>query len=262
MIAMLWMRRLLIVVCAGLALAAPCRAQAPPPADAPPKTVAVLYFVNHTGEPRYDPFGKGLASMMISDLAPLSYLRVVEREHLESLIRELQLQQTAFFDPETALRIGQFVGAEYVVTGSITAVQPEVRLDTRVIRVETSEVVKTAEVSGREDRLFQLQGRLAEQLVDGLDVALSPEAREALRAAQEANRINDVETALAFSEALDLYDREEYVEALERMNYVRQHAPASQLVALTVAAIRDDLAAKGKRELKSRINNLLRGRDR
>jgi TolB-like protein len=248
---------LLFVLLTSLA-ALPRTARGHAEGDTVRKAVAVLYFVNNTGEARYDPFGKGLASMMITDLSSLDYVLLVEREHLESLIEELHLQQSSLFDQETALQVGRFVGAEYVITGSITALKPEIRLDTRVIQVETSEIVKAAEVSGRDNELFQLQGALADALIEGLDIALSPEEREKLRLAREANRIDEVETALAFSEALDHYDRENYVEALERMNYVRQHAPASHLVALTFEEIRKDVATKGKRELKGRLNGLLR----
>ena len=41
-----------------------------PERAAAPKTVAVLYFDNYTGKPDYDQLGKGISSMMISDLGP------------------------------------------------------------------------------------------------------------------------------------------------------------------------------------------------
>ncbi|MDB4891704.1 MAG: hypothetical protein JWL61_3559, partial [Gemmatimonadetes bacterium] len=51
-----------------LALAALTAVAPSPDSLAPKKTVAVLYFDNHTGKPDYDPLGKGMAAMMISDL--------------------------------------------------------------------------------------------------------------------------------------------------------------------------------------------------
>lgn len=133
-----------------------------------------------------------------------------------------------------------------------------------MIQVETTHIVKTATVEGRDGELFQLQSRLADELIDGLEIALSPEEREHLQARQEANRIDEVETALAYSEALNYYDQEDYVHALERMNYVRQRAPASQLVALTYqmmqARAEQTAKEKAKEGVKSRLNTLIRGR--
>ena len=133
-----------------------------------------------------------------------------------------------------------------------------------MIQVETTHIVKTATVEGRDGELFQLQSRLADELIDGLEIALSPEEREHLQARQEANRIDEVETAPAYSEALNYYDQEDYVHALERMNYVRQRAPASQLVALTYqmmqARAEQTAKEKAKEGVKSRLNTLIRGR--
>ena len=246
----------LLTVWLNAFLAAP--AQPVYDADSTKKTVAVLYFDNHTGNARYDPFGKGLASMLITDLSSVEAIQLVEREHLESLIQEMKLQQSAFFDPSTAVQVGQFVGAEYVVIGAINAAKPTLRLDSRIVRVETSEIVKTAMASGKDNELFQIQGALADALIDGLDIALSPDQQERLRQEREANRINDVETALAYSEALHYYDHGDYVTALERMNYVRQHAPASRVVELTYEAIEDAVKEKAKEKSRNRINRFLR----
>src|SRR5690606_8289383 len=126
--------------------------------------------------------------------------------------------------------LGRLIGAEYVVFGSIAAIEPRVRLDTRIVQVNSGEIVKTAEVSGGENDLFELQEKLADELISGIEISLSPEEREKLRARQEQNRINEVETMLAFSDALALMDREDYVGSLEKMVVVSRSAPQSLMV--------------------------------
>ncbi|WP_412061471.1 CsgG/HfaB family protein [Rubrivirga sp. IMCC45206] len=226
--------------------------------------LAVLAFENHTGDPRYDPLGRGLASMMTSDLAAVPTLRLVERERLQALVDELGLQQTDAFDPETALQVGRFIGADHVVVGSIVAIHPEIRLDTRVVEVETSEVVQTASVAGREDRLFDLQRDLAASLIDGIDVVMTAEARVALAERQQANRIDDVETALSFSNALALFDQGEFAQAATQLFEVQQRAPSSQLVSVALGLARDHgqraLTEEAGRQARTRIDGWLRGR--
>lgn len=226
--------------------------------------LAVLAFENNTGDPRYDPLGRGLASMMTSDLASVPTLRLVERERLQELVDELNLQQSDYFDPETALQVGLFIGADHVIVGSIVAVEPEIRLDTRVVKVETAEVVQTASVTGREDALFDLQRELAESLIAGIDVVLSDEARASLAAQQEANRIDDVQTVLSFSEALSLYDQGEFTLAAEQLFLVQQQAPASQLVSVALQMVREEgqraLTREAGRQVRGRIDNWFRNR--
>jgi TolB-like protein len=229
-------------------------------AGADAKVLAVIAFDNSSGEPRYDPLGRGIAAMMITDLAQVPSIRVVERERLQDVLGELQLQQTHLVDPATAQRVGRIAGAEYVVTGSIAAMQPRVRIDTRVIRVETGEIVKTASVTGREDRFFELQERLADELIDGLEIALSPEQLEQLRRQQEANRIARLETMLRYSEALALFDAEDYAGAAQKMYGVMQSAPQSTLVRVTYEVMRDRAAKQAGRNARSRVGRLLRER--
>ena len=69
--------------------------------------VTVLYFDNNTNDPAYDVFGKGLADMMITDLSRVDDLAVVERAKLQALIDEMSLQQSDYFDPATAQKLGQ-----------------------------------------------------------------------------------------------------------------------------------------------------------
>ncbi|HYD51878.1 MAG TPA: FlgO family outer membrane protein [Gemmatimonadaceae bacterium] len=231
----------------------------PPPAPAPAKTLAVLYFDNRTGNSDYDPLGKGLAAMMITDLAAVEELQVVEREHLQSVLAELERQRSPFFDQATAVKAGKLVGAQYILAGQITAVKPRVRLDTRVINVETSEIVKTAQVTGDEDKFFELQQKLARNLVDGLSIALSPEAQEKLQVQQESNRIDRLNTMVQLSQAMALFDRGEYPDALLKMGPVVRSQPKSLIVQLTYEEMKRRAAAKTNQKAKEKTRDFIRG---
>lgn len=224
------------------------------------ETLAVLYFDNHSGQAKYDPLGKGIAAMMITDLSNVPNLQLVEREHLQDIIDELDMQQSEYFDPATAARLGRLAGASYVLTGALSAVEPRIHINTRVVRIETGEIVKTAEVTGREDKFFELQQKLADQLMDDLELALSPEDRERLLAQQEANRVDELETMLAYSQALSLFDRENYVGAAEKMYGVLRMAPGSMVVRLTYDEMKDRAGEKAERKTRNKLRDLIRSR--
>ena len=223
------------------------------------KTVAVLRFDNNTGEERYQHLGRALAAMMISDLSAVDEITLVERERLDDVVAELDFQQSMYVDPATAQSVGLIAGAEFVVTGAFATVEPEMRLDSRVISVETTEIVKTASVTGQSDELFDLQLRLADELIDGLSIALSPEQREQLRAHQEANRIDDVETALAFSRALCYADAGNYVRALELMQEARGRAPGSRILGATLDLMQERAREEARRGLVDRAGRAIGG---
>ena len=228
----------------------------------PRKAVAVLYFDNHTGKSEYDALGKGMASMMISDLSSVPEIQLVERERMQDLVKEMDAQRTQYFDSTTAVKVGRMTGAEYVVVGAFVALQPRMRIDTRVVRVATGEIVKAAQVTGDEDKFFELEQKLAANLLDGLGLALSPESRTRLAARQEENRIDALSTMAAFSQALDLYDRTDFMGAAQMMAPVVQDSPRSMLLRVAYDQIRRRAAAstadKAKNRIKAGLGGLLR----
>jgi len=244
---------------AGLIAAAPSPESLVSPAK---KTVAVLYFDNNTGRPDYDPLGKGIAAMMISDLGAVQEIQLVERERMQDLVAEMELQRTRYFDSTTAVKVGRMTGAEYIVVGAFAALQPKMRIDTRVVRVATGEIVKTAQATGDEDKFFEIEQKLAKDLVDGLGLALSPEEQARLAAKQEQNRIDAVSTVLAFSQALALYDRKDFMGAAERMAPALRASPNSMLVRAAYDEMKNRAAAtatqKAKDKVKAGLGGLLR----
>jgi len=249
----------LTLLCLGLLIvcgATPTIAQEEPEK----RVVAVVRFDNNTGDDQYEHLGRALSSMMISDLSVLDEkIQLVERERLEELLAELDLQQSAYVDPSSAQSLGMIVGAEDVVAGAFVTAEPIMRLDTRIARVETSEIVTTAEVTGERETLFDLQERLADELVQGLDIVLTEEERERLRARQEANRIEDLQTFVAFSQALCLMDYGAYAEGLEKMREVQVSAPGSALVRATMNTLRDRAEEEAKDRLVDEAGRRLGG---
>lgn len=70
---------------------------------------------------------------------------VVEREKLLSVLAELSLGASELSDPETRLRIGRLVGAKRMVFGGYQVIGQSMRIDLRMVEVETGRVLRTSE---------------------------------------------------------------------------------------------------------------------
>src|SRR5262249_29778594 len=167
-----------------------------------------------------------------------------------------------YFDSTTSVKAGKMVGAEYVVVGAFITADPQMRIDTRVIRVATGEVVKSAQVTGDQDKFFDLEKALADRLIDGLGIALDPEEAKQVGAKQQADRIDRLSTMVHFSKALALYDRKDYGGSVEEMAPAIKASPNSMLlkVAFDEMKRRATLSAadKAKDKLKSGIGGLIK----
>jgi len=186
--------------------------------------ITVLYFDNDTGDSEYDHLGKGLADMMITDLAAVPSIRIVEREKLEALLAELKLQRTRYFDAKTAQKIGRGIGAEYAVTGAFIAVAPDIRIDVRLVRIATGEIVTARTVVGRKEKFFELLQKLGAALIEGLGPALAGDTSK-LAAAEEENRVDDLDAAVDYGRGLDSRDQGDLRAASEHMQKAVARAP-------------------------------------
>lgn len=128
-------------------------------------SVAVLGFSNLSHNPGFSNLELGTAEVLTESMVGSGRFRTVERTQLDQVIKELNLNRTEYTDPATAQKIGHLVGAQYLVLGSFQVFKGQVRLDARVLRVETGEIVTAKRVTGSQGEAAQLPERLAQELL-------------------------------------------------------------------------------------------------
>jgi TolB-like protein len=118
--------------------------------------------------------------MMVTDFTQVPGVRVVERDQLDVLLKEIKLSDSGFIDPSTAARVGKGVSARYVVTGSFTVAGGSLLLDARIIETESGTIVKAANAQGSTSDFVAAEKDLMEQLLSGLKLTLSSGERRRL----------------------------------------------------------------------------------
>ena len=117
-------------------------------------------------EPTRNPPLKGVAVWEFEDLSPLGSgidvggllsdrvtdvlksrgeYTVVERSRLVRVLEELRLGSSALADEETRLRVGRLAGARYMVFGGYQVIGAKMRLDVRLVEVESGRVIKAVQ---------------------------------------------------------------------------------------------------------------------
>jgi TolB-like protein len=240
------MRLLFALACLWLA---PLRAHAAPP------TVAVMYFDYQGKDAELALLKKGLASMLISDLAGQEAFSVVERERLEDVLSELKLQTSTRIDQASAVKAGKLLGARYLVLGGYFDVLKTLRVDARVVEVETSKVLTSVGASAKPEEFLSIEQKLASELSAHLHSVLTraqpktkqkPETPSKLESviatsdagvAKPARRARPpkqlkAQTAIEYGRALSALDRRDVKEATSSLKKVVAEAPDFELASL------------------------------
>jgi TolB-like protein len=206
------MKLLKCVVAAGLLLGAVA-----PPGAAQQPTLAVL-DLNDGGSLGPDAqnltgLGKGIAAMLTTEMSRNPRVRMVERDRIRALLDEQRLAVSGMADQSSAIQVGRLLGAQYMLFGSYTDVYGQLRMDVRVVEVETGRLVRAQEITAPRENLLASVAMLAERTFR--DLSLTPPTAMA-----PVGRV-PAAAAIAFSRGLAMEDardasgaRAQYQEAL------------------------------------------------
>lgn len=96
-----------------------------------PPIMAIWPIENATSEHLEDQMLTLLSSIETS-LINSGLVQVVAKSRQEALAREIGIQQGAIYDPSSAARLGKQLGAQYFVTGKLTAVDERLQKTRRL----------------------------------------------------------------------------------------------------------------------------------
>ncbi|MEO5568633.1 MAG: CsgG/HfaB family protein [Gemmatimonadaceae bacterium] len=258
----------MLVALAPLVAFAPVAAQSAP-------VVAVLVFENGSfgkDAKDYADIGKGIADIMITDLASSPKVRVVDRERVQNILAEQNLTKSGAVDGATAVRVGKMMGACYSIYGTfMRGPNGDNMLTVHTTSNETGQIQNAQKVQSKSDDIMALIAEASAKFANAVDVkacagtvgaARSGDAPAAVQQSAKpapaagpalteyANRLTpaekqklesvklDARTMLIYSRALDAKDRKENAKALALFQQVSAKYPAFDPAAKNIQALK------------------------
>ena len=105
-----------------------------------------------------------MSELLANDLVNYKIFKLVEREKIDAVFKELALQKTGVIDEKTAVKIGKLLGTKYILLGSFILNQSIIKTDIRVVTVETGETILIAHSMGDKNDLFKICTNLTKEL--------------------------------------------------------------------------------------------------
>jgi TolB-like protein len=171
-----YIRRSLLVLSLLVLL---CLALAPGgPAFGAPLRLALLSIENQSADPRFDYLEGIIRGVLLFDLSSQPGVEMITRTDLDAILREQELQVSGLTaDPQAAARVGQLLGADYLVRGEYTALGGEVQVTVRLLEVAGGRTLSFVERGSSENLLHALAEKVLQRLT-GSQVALQSEQKE------------------------------------------------------------------------------------
>lgn len=141
---MLCRRFLSVLILATILLILACATSPPPPEKALTLAVWDLDDLSpgSSGRPN---LGELLTGQIIETLKKKGQYTIVERERLLLILEEQRLGTTSLVDENTRLRLGRLLGARRMIFGGYQVIGDQMRLDLRLLDVESGKVLKAVQ---------------------------------------------------------------------------------------------------------------------
>jgi len=193
-------------------------------------TVAVLPFVNSAigaSNEELKPLSKGIADLLIIELAQNPAIRLVERENINQLLQEQDLARDGRVDDATAARIGKLLGAKHMVTGSfVTDRSGTMVITIKSIDTETGRIEYTDMDRDKTDNFLALVSKLGAKTNRGLKLPeLTAQARQTSEAKADKQKKVPFQAVMMYSRAISAADAGNKAEALTLFNQVTTRFP-------------------------------------
>jgi TolB-like protein len=196
----------------------------PQPASPDRPSIAVLPFINLSGDPEQEYFADGMAEEIITALARIRWLFVIARN--SSFTYKGQTVEVK--------EVGRDLGVRYVLEGSVRKGQGRIRITAQLIEAETGTHLWADRFDGLLEDVFDLQDKVALSVAGVIEPTL--EAAEIRRSGR--SRANDPTTYDLYLRALSdhlSFEKDRVLRALDLLGQAIEREPRFG-PALSVAA--------------------------
>ncbi len=139
-------------------------------------SVALLGVTNTGGDPRQEYLSGIIQGVLLFDLSSQSDISVVDRAHLEDVLREQELQLGAVMGNQgKAVEIGKLLGADFLLSVDYVFLGREVQANAALIEVQTAKAAVFSDRGSTENLVHGLAERIVLKLTGRAAAFRSPQ---------------------------------------------------------------------------------------
>ena len=113
-----------------------------------PRPIAVISFVNQTGDKSFDYLQDAIPNLLITSLEQSRYLRVATWERMRDLLKQMGRKDVAVIDRDLGFELCEKDGIDAIVLGSFVKAGNVFATDVKVLDVRSKQLLKSASARG------------------------------------------------------------------------------------------------------------------
>lgn len=177
------------------------------PSEIGPGTIAVFYFKDNSPDHSLRYLQKALATLIMTDLAKVSALQVLERLQVHFLLTEMQLGQTGIVDAANAPKMGRLLGAENLVVGIISL--GSLHVQAGIASTSGQNIIGTVSAQSELEDFYKLEKEIVYSLLKVLKAPFTPQEEQIF----SHYHTKELQAVVYFGQGLEAFDAGRWTEA-------------------------------------------------
>jgi tetratricopeptide (TPR) repeat protein len=157
----------------------------------------------------------GLADSISYKLKNVQDYIVIDRVNVDKVLGEVQLGQSGVLDENKAKKAGKALGADIIVVGNYVKSGNRIRINAKLVEVESHKILKQVQSDGVMDNIFELQDEIALKIINQTNIAITLDVKNRITQNFTSN-ISAYEYYVKGQEFL--LNKLNYVQAIEMFN--------------------------------------------
>ena len=188
--------------------------------------ISIMDFELQSNNPMYAYFGKGFAEFISVELSKSKDIALVEREKRREIIEEQKFTLTGLVDEKDSIKIGKMLAANYLVTGKIIDIMGRIFITYRVVDTETGLVIFDGKLEEDPGKYDYISAFIAKAVLVNFSAVVPADTELKIARAQSKS----VDVAVNFSQAVNSYDKKDYVSAKKDLAEAKKLDPTNDAV--------------------------------
>jgi serine/threonine protein kinase/Flp pilus assembly protein TadD len=180
-------------------------------------SMAIMYFVNNTGDDNLDYMGKTFCELVIADMLQSQYIRVITGDRLYAILKKLNLHKTSTYSSEDLSQVAALGGVDYILQGNITQAGKTFRINTSLHEARTMELIGAERVEGTgRDSIFSMVDQLTRRIKEAFQLSAVDIAQDTDKDVMSITT-NSPEALKYYIDGKLLYEESEFQESINAL---------------------------------------------
>lgn len=203
------------------------------PAFSVANRIVISDFIVHSNNTNYEFMGKGIAEMIAVELRKSPGVTLIEREKRIELLEEMEISLSDMADQDEQMKIGKLLAASYMLFGELIDLSGTFLISLRMTDVESGKLIWSEKLTEKLSNYDYISGFFTESILNHFNI----KAVESTIAKKEEKEEKAEEVIIAFSKAIDHYDKKDTEKAKQELSKARKLDPGSEAVKIYLSKL-------------------------